>query len=129
MASNGGGGYNGTMRRPVSIVSLCLVLLLALAPGLSGVSRHCDQHHGQAEMTGHGTEGHPAAPEAPADGCDHCPPTDCATAAPCAGNVLDVNLRTFASPRVITVHTRSLPTLDRLTTRAPEPTYPPPRLA
>jgi hypothetical protein len=117
------------MRRLVSTISLCLVLILALTPPTEGVSGHCDQHHGQVEMAGHDMAGHTAPDQSPSDDCDHCPPAECASAAPCAGSVHAVILRASASPPETILRTEPSGAPHPFTTRAPEPTYPPPRLA
>lgn len=122
-------GYIAAMRRLLALISLGLVLALALTSPAGGAGGHCDRHHGQAQPAGHDMDGHRASHEAPADECDHCPPTDCSSAAPCAGGVLAAPLRASAPPRDLLrgMEPRFAP--PPFTTRSPEPTYPPPRLA
>jgi hypothetical protein len=64
-----------------------LVLACALSLGFAPVMReHCSRPVKKAD---HATEHHHGGPaeQDRADACDHCPPEDCASTAPCGGSL------------------------------------------
>lgn len=74
---------------------MAVLAILGATSGWPGLFRsHCTEHAavgGTMAMHGHSMDPAPNAPVAPSSGvqsshadCTHCPPSDCATTAPCA---------------------------------------------